>query len=105
MIIDVRSHAERAEGFVCGSVHVPTPSPPLDYDQAARLGWRLTQAVERNRVPNDVIYTYCRKGIRAGIAQEMLWRIGVNSVSLGGVEGGGPLREMLRRGELGWCIP
>lgn len=101
IILDIRTPAEFAEGHVQGAVNVPTPAPPLDQTARRRLSAGLSQALGGAHRATP-LYLYCKKGVRAGIAANMLRRMGYTHVAnLGGLEQE-PLPSVVRRGQLAW---
>lgn len=94
LILDVRTPGEYNRGHLQGAFLIPTPLPPLDELQRAKLKENLRRGmagISRERK----VYVYCKKGIRAGIAAEVLEDMGYDVTSLGGVEEGW-LAEQLR---------
>lgn len=83
MVLDIRTNVEFCSGHICGAVHVPTPLPPLSQHQLRTLHDELQEIVQQNRTKTFVVY--CKKGIRAGYAVNLLKEIGVDAISLGGV--------------------
>lgn len=86
ILLDIRSPAEYAAGHLPDSILIPTALPP-DSD------WKLTERylwmVMYGKPAQVTIYVYCKKGVRAGHAANILRRMGyTNVVSLGGVEEG-----------------
>lgn len=100
LVLDIRTPDEYADGHVCDAVLVPTPTPPLSELELEVLKAGL-RAVAAERPPEPV-YVYCKKGVRARVAVEILRGLGVSATSIGGVERE-PLPSMLRGGELAWC--
>lgn len=83
IVLDIRTNAEFCSGHICGAVHVPTPLPPLDRHQMDTLREELREIVQQN--PTKTFAVYCKKGIRAGYAVNLLKEMGANALSLGGV--------------------
>jgi rhodanese-related sulfurtransferase len=84
VVLDVRTHQEFCTGHLCGAIHVPTPLPPLYSQQIERLREQLQGLVYE--YPGQTFSVYCKKGIRARLAVDILKRMGVNAFSLGGVQ-------------------
>lgn len=95
IILDVRTPEEYAEGHLPDSILIPTKPPPdSDWELTRRYLWMVMYG----KPMATRVYVYCRKGIRAGRAVEMLRQLGyTNVVSLGGVDEG-QLADDLRRG-------
>lgn len=96
VVLDIRTDQEYCSGHLCQAIHIPTPKPPLtDWDKSILAG-RLHKALKglSEQVP---LILYCKKGIRAGIAKEILReQQGFKKVmSLGGVDTS-PLKEIIR---------
>jgi phage shock protein E len=101
VILDVRSAQEYAQGHVQGAINVPTPVPPLDQTAYQQLWNGLYQAVAQVD-KNTPIWVYCKKGIRAQVAVDMLQRLKFTQVhNIGGAEQE-PLPSMVRNGQLVW---
>jgi glyoxylase-like metal-dependent hydrolase (beta-lactamase superfamily II)/rhodanese-related sulfurtransferase len=66
VVLDVRRDAERAGGFIDGSVHIPIHELP------GRLG----------EVPNGVVWAHCAGGMRAAIAASLLHAAGREVVAV-----------------------
>lgn len=95
LLLDIRSPAEYAEGHLPDSILIPTAVPPdSNWPLTERYLWMVMAGK-----PADVpIYVYCKKGIRARQAADILNRMGYRNVtSLGGVEEG-QLASDLQRG-------
>lgn len=87
IILDIRTPEEYMRGHLHGAVLVPTPLPPLDELQKAKLRGALHQLMEG--VSKDrKVYVYCKKGKRAGTAKAILEAMGYDVTNLGGVEDG-----------------
>lgn len=85
LILDTRTQKEYDSGHIPSAVLVPTPLPPLDERAVVDLARRLAKLTEG--VPKSQrILVYCKKGIRAGKAVDILRRMGFEDVTnLGGV--------------------
>lgn len=86
ILLDIRSPAEYAQGHLPDSILIPTDAPPhARWDLTEKYLWMVMYGK-----PLDMpVYVYCRKGIRAHEAQQILRRLGhTNVISLGGVEEG-----------------
>lgn len=94
IILDIRTETEYDQGHLCQAIHVPTPNPPLtDWDKSVLAG-RLHKALHglSEQVP---LIIYCKKGIRAQVAKDILKEHGFQKVmNLGGVETS-PLKEIM----------
>ncbi|MFF4290720.1 rhodanese-like domain-containing protein [Streptomyces sp. NPDC001633] len=66
VVLDVRRNAERADGFIDGSVHLPIHELP------GRLG----------EVPNGTVWVHCAGGMRAAIAASLLHAAGREVVAV-----------------------
>lgn len=86
IVLDIRSPSEYAAGHLADSILIPTDAPPDS-------NWVLTDKylwmVMFGKPLTLPVYLYCRKGIRAHEAQQMLYRRGYTNVTnLGGIEEG-----------------
>jgi len=86
IIFDIRTQQEYNKGHICSAFLVKTPLPPLTSEKTKNLYEKLKKLTVRT--PKDMrIYVYCKKGIRAKKAKDILNKLGFhNVVSLGGVE-------------------
>ena len=85
VLLDIRTRKEFCQGHLCNAWNIETPLPPLSKYSEQRLYEKLARklVVFDKHVP---IIIYCKKGIRARIAKEMLQRQGFKNVLiLGGV--------------------
>ena len=83
-ILDIRSLKEYNSGHIYGAIHINTPIPPLNQRQYNQLYQKLNQL---NIHKNSFIIVYCKKGVLACIAKDILEQLGYTSVyNLGGVE-------------------
>lgn len=88
IIIDVRSEDEYCSGHLRDAILVPTPLPPLTTSAGESLHAKLTHLLQFYPREHPV-YLYCKKGVRAGVAKQILQNAGYkNVVSMGGVESG-----------------
>jgi rhodanese-related sulfurtransferase len=86
ILLDVRTRREFCEAHLCGAWHVNTKLPPLDSEACQRLYRKLQEKVEPYPEATPIIL-YCKKGIRAKMAKDILETMGYRNVaSLGGVE-------------------
>lgn len=86
IVLDIRTKEEFCEGHLCGAWHVKTKLPPLDNADRHRLLLKLRAKLESYPETTPIII-YCKKGIRAEIAKDMLEMMGYRNVAtLGGVE-------------------
>lgn len=86
VIFDIRTKKEFCSGHICGAYHVDTPYPPFTQKTRSTLYQKL-QDMTVNLGKEVTIFVYCKKGIRAAEAKEMLHKLGFNKVvSLGGVD-------------------
>jgi len=85
ILLDVRTFDEWCQGHLKGAYFIPTQLPPLTDRERQNLKEQM-KYVLRN-VPKFVpIVVYCKKGVRAKIAKELLHELGRSAVALGGVE-------------------
>ncbi|WP_406164782.1 rhodanese-like domain-containing protein [Streptomyces sp. NBC_00996] len=66
VVLDVRRHSERADGYIDGSVHIPI------HQMHKRLG----------EVPAGTVWVHCAGGMRAGIAASLLDAAGRQVVAI-----------------------
>ena len=86
LLLDVRTQAEYDRCHLPGARLIPTPLPPLTAEKYTNLGFRLLHVVQ-NVHPDTPIGVYCKKGIRAQAAVEILRHLGYHqTISLGGVD-------------------
>ena len=86
IVLDVRTRQEFCESHLCGAWHVNTRLPPLDGQAYHRLFRKLRDKIG-NYPESTPIIVYCKKGIRAKMAKEILETMGYSNVAnLGGVE-------------------
>jgi len=87
ILLDVRTREEFCAGHLCGAWHVNTKLPPIDNAAYRRLHRKLQNKL-RGYPESTVIIIYCKKGIRANIAKDILQNyMGYRNVStLGGIE-------------------
>jgi rhodanese-related sulfurtransferase len=88
IILDTRTKEEFCSGHLCGAILVETPLPPLNRQQKYTLKEKLMNILEDVDIEDDFpIIIYCKKGIRATIAEDILSLSGFENVlMLGGVE-------------------
>lgn len=103
LVLDVRTEEEYCAGHICDSMFVSTPLPPLD-DRALQ---NLQASLMRRTAYLDKdapIFIYCKKGIRASVAADILKGRGKfrNVKVLGGVETS-PMKDWIARGQLDMC--
>lgn len=103
LILDVRTPEEYAEGHICGATLIPTPKPPLTEDDwYVLLDYIIVETVG---LPKWwPIYVYCKKGIRATEAVDILRNVREfqNVHNLGGVDME-PLKSFLESGAIRRC--
>jgi len=106
VILDIRTPVEFCQGHLCGAINIPTPLPagpglpPLTNPQLRTL--RSTLQSELTNIAHRRVHiaVYCKKGVRAGIAADILRKMGYQSViNLGGI-----LDEPLRYEEKCKCL-
>ena len=103
VILDIRTEREFCQGHLCGALLIETPLPPLNLYKKSQLRKSLDLKLKGFN-KNIKIFLYCKKGIRANIAQEMLLNMDFqNVVVLGGVEKGW-LSTKLKGKEIGLCF-
>jgi rhodanese-related sulfurtransferase len=97
LLLDIRTLKEYCQGHLCGARLVPTPLPPLQAVGRAKLRQRLLFLLQD--VPrNYPILVYCKKGIRAGIAANILRKEHFTRVTVIGGVTEAPLNRVFRRG-------
>lgn len=85
MLLDVRTPEEYCAGHLVGAKLVPTRHPPLSSFDQDTLEMNLLICL-RFVKRNEPIFVYCKKGIRAKQAQQLIRSFGFTNVfSLGGV--------------------
>lgn len=85
ILLDVRTAEEYCTGHIQGAILIETPHPPLSHRDRFRLHQKLSCLMSLSD-PHSTIYVYCKKGIRAKRAKQLLESMGFPSViSLGGV--------------------
>lgn len=84
-ILDIRTEQEYCSGHLCDAINIPTPLPPLNNSSKNVLRNRLQNWID-NEYRGEKVYVYCKKGIRAELATNVLRSLGVNAVNIGGVE-------------------
>lgn len=86
LLFDIRTEKEFSQKHICGATLIPTPLPPLDPHQKKMLEAKLRIIVKH--VPHYwPIILYCKKGIRAKLAKEILYKMGYyHTILLGGIE-------------------
>lgn len=86
VLLDVRTYKEFCQGHLCGATLIPTQLPPLSNREKRNLKDQLRLALDGVPIDHPII-VYCKKGIRAGIAKDLLQQLGYEYVMvLGGVE-------------------
>ena len=103
LLLDIRTPEEYCRGHLCGATLIPTPKPPLTFDQELQLKdtlWYVLQATDKERP----VVIYCKKGIRARKAKTILQQLGFSYVTvLGGVEVE-PLKQVTEQKNKVWPI-
>lgn len=96
LLLDVRTPEEYAEFHFEGAVLVPTPKPPLTPAEIQELRERLLDVMWQPHIRlYRPVVTYCTKGIRAGVAAELLRQAGfLHAFCAGGIEEM-PLRRLV----------
>ena len=103
IILDVRTEREFCKGHVKGAILVETPLPPLSDDAIKTFKSQLKTTIKKECKKKCFIKVYCKKGIRARKAVNLLNEIGYKNVkSLGGVEVN-PLLKKIKHGEYDMC--
>ena len=106
VILDIRTNEEFCSnsGHVCGAILVETPKPPLKKSDIDTLKKKLVVVLNKENVCKFChIAVYCKKGIRAGKAVELLKIMGYKNVELlGGVEIN-PLKNYIKKGKYKMC--
>lgn len=86
ILLDVRTQDEYCHGHLCGSWLVPTPLPPLSTAEMQRFKSILSSRLSGVQHSHPIM-VYCKLGIRAGIARDILAEMGfTNVISLGGAK-------------------
>jgi rhodanese-related sulfurtransferase len=84
ILIDLRSERLYRQSHLCDAINLPTPLPPLATYDVQNLEIQLRELLYGLPL-NYPIGVYCKKGIRANIAVEILKQIGYsNATNLGG---------------------
>lgn len=84
-LLDVRTIEEYCNGHICSATNIQTPKPPLKDVDRMNLENKLLNIGINNK--NALIIVYCKLGIRANIAKNILKEIGfTNVMSLGGID-------------------
>ncbi len=99
LLLDLRTPQEYHQFHFDGAILVPTPNPPLTSVDIEYMRQQLLAIVCHPGIRDyRPIVTYCRQGIRAGIAAELLREAGfLYSVCAGGIETM-PLRKLIECG-------
>jgi len=83
-LLDVRTKKEYCEKHLCSAINIETPIPPLKKEDLNLLQKKLIKLGIKNK--HSLIFVYCKKGIRANYAKNILQKLGyVNVLSLGGI--------------------
>lgn len=86
ILLDVRTYEEFCQGHLAGARFVATQLPPLDARERKNLKDQMRYLL-LNVAKNVPIVVYCKKGVRAKIAKNLLIELGYyNAVALGGVQ-------------------
>jgi len=80
IVLDVRTREEFCEGHLCGAWHVNTNLPPVDTQAYHRLFRKLRHKLASYPEASPIII-YCKKGIRAKVAKEILEMLGYRNVA------------------------
>lgn len=88
LILDVRTYEEFCQIHLKGAILVPTPTPPLSKQEKHMLKTQLQYVLrQETRNKQHPIVIYCKKGIRAKAAKQIIEKLGYIHVTvLGGVE-------------------
>ena len=82
-LLDVRTKEEYCQNHLCSAINIETPLPPLKQKNLKDLQKKL---INLGINKHSLIFVYCKKGIRANIAKNILQQLGyVNVMSLGGI--------------------
>ena len=96
LLLDVRTYEEYCAGHLRGAEFIPTQLPPLSERELQNLREQLMHRLVMESI-NRPIVIYCKKGIRAQIAVDIVKSFGFNYVlSVGGVQDG-PLYDVFSR--------
>lgn len=102
IFLDIRTKEEYCTGHVCDAILIETPLPPLNQLHINTLQSKIKNIVKQLD-KDKIIYVYCKKGIRSGIALEMLNKEGMNNViSLGGVKKG-KIKTLIENNQIKMC--
>ena len=102
VFLDIRTRKEYCSGHICDSILVKTSLPPLTERQITILSNKLKNISDKLDKDKKV-YVYCKKGIRAKIAVDILKKQGMRNVtSIGGVERG-KLKKILDNNQIKMC--
>jgi len=96
IILDIRTIAEFCQGHLCGATIIPTQLPPLSKREKQTLKEQLWYILaKQNASKTHPILVYCKKGVRANIAKQIIRSMGFrNVISLGGVADS-PLKDVM----------
>lgn len=92
LVLDIRTAEEYCTGHICGAINIPTPIPKhgkLREEQVKDLlNLLYTTLKERGAATDTHIVLYCKKGIRSGVATDLLVRDlrMTNVEDMGGIE-------------------
>lgn len=93
ILLDVRTYEEFCKGHLAGARFIATQLPPLDTRERKNLQDQMHYLLRK--IPKNVpVIVYCKKGVRAKIAKNLLINLGYhNAVALGGVKES-PLKDV-----------
>lgn len=100
LLLDIRTVGEFCGGHFDGAALIPTALPPLNACQERNLTLLLNRAI--GPCENRVIVVYCKKGIRASKARDLIINKLGGNPDLIAVAGGTieePLKSLIQRGE------
>lgn len=85
VIFDIRTKKEYERAHLKDAILVPTPLPPLNRQQIKNLINKL-RVLTKDLDKDTLIKVYCKKGIRSGLAEDILKEFGFRNIeNLGGV--------------------
>jgi rhodanese-related sulfurtransferase len=86
LLLDIRTPEEYTKGHLANAILIPTPLPPLT-DKEENILYSQLYRIFYSKPYNTPVIIYCKKGIRAELARNMLSSMGFfNTTVLGGVK-------------------
>lgn len=101
IILDVRTKKEHCSGHICHSINIPMNLPPLSKYILRDFAERAGHYMKINNINREqIIYVYCKKGIRSKEAIKILNKLGYkNVVNIGGIYND-PLKTFVKTNKL-----